>query len=88
MHRKPSLLHLGKYIGLDTEYTIDVLALIGAGIAFTAYKTDYTMHIKISKNVIDFQMYIPKILYSAHVCRFVVALLFTVSSVRSFWQSI
>lgn len=35
MHQKPSLLHLARYLGLDTEYMMDVLALLGIGIAFT-----------------------------------------------------
>lgn len=35
MHQKPSLLHLARYVGLDTEYMMDALALLGIGIAFT-----------------------------------------------------
>lgn len=35
MHMKPTLLWLAPYIGLDTEYMMDVLALIGMFLAFT-----------------------------------------------------
>lgn len=35
IHSKPTLLWLAPYIGLDTEYMMDVLALFGAFLAFT-----------------------------------------------------
>jgi hypothetical protein len=35
IHTKPTLLWLAPYIGLDTEYMMDVLALLGIFLAFT-----------------------------------------------------
>jgi hypothetical protein len=35
IHTKPTLLWLAPYIGLDTEYMMDVLALLGVFLAFT-----------------------------------------------------
>lgn len=35
IHNKPTLLWLAPYVGLDTEYMMDVLALFGAFLAFT-----------------------------------------------------
>lgn len=38
IHKRPTLLHLAAYIGLDTEYMMDVLALLGIVISFTGYE--------------------------------------------------
>jgi len=35
IHTKPTLLWLAPYIGLDTEYMMDVLALLGVFLAFS-----------------------------------------------------
>lgn len=43
IHKKPTLLHLAVYLGLDTEYMIDVLALLGALISFTGYIIQETL---------------------------------------------
>ncbi|RZF35032.1 hypothetical protein LSTR_LSTR009624 [Laodelphax striatellus] len=37
MHTKPTLLWLAPYIGLDTEYMMDVLALVGIFLSFTGF---------------------------------------------------
>ncbi|KAJ4439356.1 hypothetical protein ANN_07478 [Periplaneta americana] len=37
IHTKPTLLWLAPYIGLDTEYMMDVLALLGIFLAFTGF---------------------------------------------------
>lgn len=37
IHNKPTLLWLASYIGLDTEYMMDVLALTGIFLSFTGY---------------------------------------------------
>lgn len=37
MHKKPTLLHLASFIGLDAGYMIDVLAILGAIISFTGF---------------------------------------------------
>lgn len=35
VHYQPTLLWLAPYLGLDTNYALDVLALLGAFLAFT-----------------------------------------------------
>lgn len=35
IHNRPTLLHLARYVGLDTQYMMDALALLGICIAFT-----------------------------------------------------
>lgn len=37
IHNKPTLLWLAPYVGLDTEYMMDVLALLGIFLAFTGF---------------------------------------------------
>lgn len=37
IHNKPTLLWLAPYIGLDTEYMMDVLSLTGIFLSFTGY---------------------------------------------------
>lgn len=36
-HYQPTLLWLAPYLGLDTNYALDVLALLGTFLAFTGY---------------------------------------------------
>lgn len=39
VHYQPTLLWLAPYLGLNTHYALDVLALLGSFLAFTGYVT-------------------------------------------------